>query len=148
MIIGNGAANTLTGAGGNDTLNGAAGNDHLRGGTGNDTLRGGDGADGFYFDTALDASLNVDTILDFNAAADTIHLDLAVFTGLSGAGTLASGAFRLGTAAADADDRILYDQASGTIYYDADGNCAGAAVQFAQVTAGTVLSEVDFFAYA
>ena len=145
-IVGNGAANTLTGAAGNDTLTGGGGNDHLRGGGGNDHLRGGDGADSFYFDTALGG--NKDAILDFSAADDSIHLDLSVFSDLSGAGALDAAAFRLGTVAADADDRILYDQATGNIYYDADGSGGGAAVQFAQVTAGTLLSEADFFAYA
>ncbi len=56
--------------------------------------------------------------------------------------------FRAGTAAAYADDRIIYDSATGKIYYDADGNGSGAAVQFAQVTAGTALSNNDFFVVA
>lgn len=38
----------------------------------------------------------------------------------------------------------IHDGASGNIYYDADGNGAGAAVLFAQVTAGTALSNADF----
>ncbi len=144
-MVGNGAANTLSGEAGNDKLTGADGNDSLHGGTGNDRLTGGAGADNFYFDTALDQSSNVDRILDFSVAEDTIYLGMAVFSAI-GPGELAIGAFHAGTVAADADDRILYDSATGNLYYDADGNGAGAAVQFAQVTAMTALTNADFFA--
>ncbi len=143
-IIGNGAANALHGEGRNDTLSAGAGNDQLHGGVGSDRLTGGTGADGFYFDTALHARNNVDTITDFSARDDTIYLDLSVFTAIGVEGALAEGSFHLGTAAADADDRIVYDGATGRLYYDADGNGAGAAVQFAQVTAGTALTNADF----
>jgi len=44
-IVGNGAANMLSGARGDDVLHGGAGNDILKGGAGNDTLDGGAGAD-------------------------------------------------------------------------------------------------------
>ena len=50
------------------------------------------------------------SIADFGAADDTIALDDAVFAGL-GAGALDANAFVIGTAAQDADDRIIYDQA-------------------------------------
>ncbi len=142
-IVGNGAANSLHGEGRNDRLSGGAGNDQLHGGVGSDRLTGGTGQDGFHFDTALNARNNVDTIVDFSVADDTIHLDQAIFTGLD-LGTLAEGAFVNGTAAADSDDRIIYDSATGRIFYDADGSGDGAAVLFAQVTAGTALTNADF----
>ncbi len=143
IITGNDSANSLHGEGRNDRLSGGAGNDQLHGGVGNDRLTGGAGADGFHFDTALNARNNVDTITDFTVADDTMHLDQSVFTTLD-LGTLAEGAFVHGTAAADGDDRIIYDSATGRIFYDADGSGDGAAVQFAQVTAGTALSSADF----
>jgi len=59
-----------------------------------------------------------------------------VFTTLS-VGALTDAAFCLGTAAAAADDRIIYDKASGSLYYDADGSGAGAATLIA--TVGTSL---------
>jgi hypothetical protein len=40
-------------------------------------------------------------------------------------------------------DRILYDKASGNIFYDADGGGGSAAVLFARVTAGTELTHLD-----
>ena len=125
-------------------LLGGAGNDALGGHTGNDLLSGGTGADLFRFDSALNAATNVDNILDFSVIDDTIVLDQTVFTALTTLGTLSAAAFRTGAAAADADDRIIYNSATGNIYYDADGNGAGAAVLFAHVTAGLALTNADF----
>lgn len=146
-ITGNGAANELRGERGLDTLSGGAGADHLYGGLANDRLTGGAGADNFYFDTALNARFNLDKILDFSTTDDCIYLDLSVFTEVAAEGALSAEAFQLGTAAVDADDRIIYDSATGKIYYDADGNGSGVAVPFAQVTAGTALTSADIFAY-
>ena len=134
---GNGLANALTG---NDAAN------RLYGGGGNDSLRGNGGADGFYFDSALNASTNVDRILDFSVADDTIFLDRTIFKGIAG-GVLASAAFANGAAASTAAHRIVYDKASGNIFYDADGSGATAAVLFAQVGAGATLTHLDFTAY-
>ena len=50
----------------------------------------------------------------------------------------------LGTAAADADDRIIYDAATGRLFYDADGNGAGTALHFATVTVGTAITAAEF----
>jgi Ca2+-binding RTX toxin-like protein len=98
------------------------------------------GADKFLFNTAL-GSGNVDTIDDFSG--DVFWLDNAVFGGLAD-GALAAGAFRAGSAAADADDRIVYNSATGNLFFDADGAGGVAAVQFAHITAGTVLSASNF----
>ena len=57
-------------------------------------------------------------------------LDDAVFSTLS-AGALSATAFTTGTAAGDADDRIIYDAGTGSLYYDSDGTGAAAAVLFA-----------------
>ncbi|MCB1933810.1 MAG: calcium-binding protein, partial [Candidatus Accumulibacter sp.] len=122
------------------------GNDTLNGGLGNDTLSGGAGSDTIRFDTLLNALSNRDTITDFNVVADTIELENAIFASLSSTGTLAAGSFRsgAGVVAADGDDFILYDTASGALSYDADGNGAGAAVPFASLGSGLALSNADF----
>ena len=138
VMIGNTAGNALS-AGGEA--------DHIYGRGGNDTLTGGTGMDTFYIDTALNAASNVDKITDFSVADDTIRLSRTVFTGITSDGALAGSAFVTGTSAGDGDDRILYDSATGKIFYDADGNGAGAAVLFAQVAAGTALTNLDFVAY-
>jgi Ca2+-binding RTX toxin-like protein len=93
------------------------------GGDGNDVLVGLGDADIFAFTTAPGAS-NVDTIADFQAGGDRITLDHGVFAALT-AGALDPNAFFAGTAAHDADDRIIYDSTTGNLFFDADGNGAG-----------------------
>jgi Ca2+-binding RTX toxin-like protein len=146
VLTGNAGANKLIGLAGNDTISGGDGDDKLFGGTGADSLRGGAGADGFYFDTPL-GSGNVDKTKDFSSADDTILLDRTVFTAFGSNGGIGASAFHTGTAAHDADDRIIYDSSTGRIFYDADGTGAGAAVLFAQVNAGTAVNFTDFNAY-
>jgi serralysin len=156
-IIGNSGANILTGGAGNDTLNGGAGNDRINGGGGNDTINGGLGADTltggkgsdiFFFNSALSklGLTSIDEIKDFSVADDTIQLENAVFTELSPfGGTLSAGAFFIGAAAHDRDDRIVYDSSTGSLMYDADGNGGGQAKAFAVLEAGLALTPDDFF---
>ena len=144
-IVGNAAANTLTGNDGNDVLRGAAGDDTLVGGNGNDALDGGAGLDKFLFNATLNASTNFDTLVNFSVADDTIVLDQTIFNKLTALGTLTDTAFFAGSAAHDADDRIIYNSANGNIYYDPDGDGAAAMVRFAHVTIGTALTHNDFF---
>jgi Ca2+-binding RTX toxin-like protein len=132
-LTGNELGQEVYGNNGANTLNGGAGGDYLA---------GFGGADSFAFTTAL-GSGNVDHLADFSAVDDTILLENAVFTGLAN-GALAPGAFVAGSAAADADDRIVYNSATGQIFFDADGNGAGAQVLFATVNAGTILTASDF----
>jgi Ca2+-binding RTX toxin-like protein len=139
---GNALANRLMGGEGNDTLSGLDGNDWLFGGEGNDTLVGGTGSDSFYFDVFGDA--NADTISDFDAATDTILLEADLFSDDGDLGALLEAAFGEGTAATTAEQRILYDQDSGTLYFDADGSGAIDPVVFARLTGGTVLDHNDF----
>lgn len=141
----NGVNDVVSGWAGNDILAGLAGNDTLNGGAGNDRLTGGAGRDNFDFNTALSATTNVDTIVDFNVAADTIRIDDSIFKAIGQtSGVLAAAKFYIGAAAHDADDRIIYDQASGALMYDADGNGAGAAIKFATLTTKLALTNADF----
>lgn len=101
----------------------------LAGEGGNDILNGGNGKDFFVFDTALGAG-NVDSIVGYVAANDTIRLDDAVFTQIvdNGAGFLASALFTRNAPgqATDAHDRIIYETDTGDLFYDA-GGAGGAA---------------------
>ncbi|MGD9978957.1 MAG: calcium-binding protein, partial [Hyphomonadaceae bacterium] len=112
---------------------------------GSDRLAGGAGADAFVFSTALGAG-NVDEITDFSVVDDTIQLDRSIFTAI-GSGALDPDAFHIGSAAADAEDRIVYNSATGALYYDADGSGAGAAVLFATLSTGLALTQADFFGF-
>ncbi|MCK9986878.1 MAG: serralysin [Azoarcus sp.] len=126
---GNAAANTLAGNAGNNVLTGGAGNDIFR------------------FDTALNANTNLDTITDFAAGVDDIQLENAVFTSLTTTGALNAGWFIGGadiTAAADANDYLIYNSTTGALYYDQDANGAGQAVQFATLSGTPSLSASDF----
>ncbi|MFC7499783.1 hypothetical protein ACFQRC_11195 [Enterovirga sp. GCM10030262] len=147
-ITGNEGANRLRGAGGNDVLSGLGGNDHLYGGAGRDTFDGGAGLDRIYFDIPIETASLADRINGFVPADDAIMLDRAIFSAISANGALAAAAYRMGTAALDSSDRIIFHSATGNIFYDADGNGAGAQVQFAKVTAGTTLTRGDFQAYS
>jgi Ca2+-binding RTX toxin-like protein len=126
-----------------DTFIGDGAANILAGGRGNDTLTGAGGADVFRFDTALDGVINVDAITDFNAVDDTIQLDDAVFAAL-GLGTLSASAFATGTSATTAAQRIIYNAATGNLFYDPDGSGAAAQTLFATVQNNTILSNADF----
>lgn len=146
-IDGNSFANRLSGGVGNDTLIGGAGADTLIGGTGNDSLTGGLNLDTFVFNSATGAA-NVDRITDFNAAAETMRLEDAIFTALS-IGPLAASAFakNLTGLATDGLDRIIYNSATGEIFYDADGLNGAAGTRFAIVAANLLLTEANFVVF-
>ncbi|PSJ57687.1 calcium-binding protein [Kumtagia ephedrae] len=128
-----------------DTLIGNSGNNIINGGLGSDKLTGGAGADSFRIATTLGAS-NVDTITDFSAADDVVQLENGVFLALATTGTLAATAFRANTTglAGDATDRIIYETDTGKLFYDADGNGAGAAIHFATLTGAPSITSADF----
>ena len=146
LLSGNAGANVITGFDGNDFLYGGAGIDTLAGGLGNDILTGGLGSDTFVFNATLGAT-NIDTITDFSVADDTINLEnsgAGLFTALTTTGTLDASAFWTGSAAHAASDRIVYDNLTGDIFYDADGTGATAQIKIATLSAGLALTNLDF----
>lgn len=148
-LQGNSAINKLNGFSGNDWLNGMGGADTLNGGAGNDTLQGGRyDNDVFVFDSALNATGNVDQIVDFETGYDKIRLDNDIFNALNATTGLTSGQFIAGDnqkTAQDANDFIIYNSTSGAVYYDADGNGgASQPVQFIGMGVGLALTANDF----
>lgn len=140
-----GGDDVVRGRGGNDWIKADGGDDILYGGTGKDTLSGGSGHDTFVFDTKA-GSKNVDTISDFSNKSDMIAIDHLVYRGIGSAGELEEDAFqvnRTGRAEDDAD-RVIYNEKTGDLFFDADGNGSGAAVKFAHITAGLKLTEANF----
>jgi Ca2+-binding RTX toxin-like protein len=134
----------LTGNGGNDVLKGGNGNDALASGLGNDLIAGGLNNDFFVFNTAPNTATNRDTIVDFNHIADAFRMENAVFTELGAPGLLNPAFFRAGAAALDANDFIVYNQATGILSYDSNGNLAGGSVQVALLTTRPAVAFNDF----
>ena len=145
-LIGGAGRDLLMGLGGNDSLNGGSGNDWLEGNPGNDTLTGSGGQDTFVF--ANSGAADADFLADFASNWDRIELDAnsVAFAEIGATGRFAANDVRFfaGTAAHDADDRIIYNAATGQIFYDADGNGAGAAQLIATLPAGRGVVAADF----
>ncbi|WP_066480530.1 MULTISPECIES: beta strand repeat-containing protein [unclassified Sphingomonas] len=130
----------LQGNAANNTIAGNFGRNVLSGGDGIDNLFGLSGADTFHF--AATGVGNADNVLDFSSAeGDRISLDQGVFA--FGGPTLTAAQFVIGVSATAASAQILYDQATGRLFYDADGTGAGAAVIFATLVPGTALTNND-----
>ncbi|WP_370438776.1 Ig-like domain-containing protein [Microvirga sp. TS319] len=146
-FVGGAGRDLLSGGAGKDVLKGGAENDTLVGGSGKDVLTGGTGRDSFVFNTALNKTLNVDTITDFSVKDDTIRLENAIFRKLTQTGTLKKDFFTVGSKAKDKNDHIIYDNKTGALSYDADGSGRVAAVKFAQLDKGLKMTNADFFVF-
>ncbi|MBF2002086.1 MAG: calcium-binding protein [Synechococcales cyanobacterium M58_A2018_015] len=139
ILTGEDGADQLLGEAGDDTLNGGDGNDTLTGGTGQDQLTGGDGQDRFLLTSRR--RQDADTIVDFDAKDDTIGISLLAFELDGQAGKpLDPSLFRLGTRAATATDRFIYNRNTGALLFDADGAGGSAQVQIAQLANQAQLS--------
>jgi hypothetical protein len=111
-LVGNDLANSLNGKAGNDTIEGGKGNDKLTGGTGKDTFIFNIKDYDFLGDFAPRAQ-NIDTITDFKKGEDKIELSAAF--ALKGFAVTKSLKLFHG------DESLIYDSATRTLYFDADG---------------------------
>lgn len=129
-LTGDSKSNKLIGNAGNDKLiGGSGGNDTLAGGTGQDTLTGGSSNDRFVFNTKLNGS-DFDDITDFSHGHDKIQLENAVMSKLgTNTGTLSDSTLFYhhagATNASNSHQHIVYDDTSGKLYYDSNGNSSG-----------------------
>ncbi|BEP62344.1 hypothetical protein GmRootV213_28980 [Variovorax sp. V213] len=142
-LTGSASSDQLRGGGGNDVINGLAGDDRIVGGAGADMLTGGTDNDTFVFDSAPNA---VDSVIDFDASGsaasgDLIELSRGTFTALTTASgsTLSAAEFASldGGGAGDmvgAGVHVIYDSATGNLYYDADGLSAANRTLVATLT--------------
>ena len=142
-LINNAADNVLTGLKGNDRLSAGLGNDVLIGGVGREVLTGGGGADDFVF--AELGSTNYNPLVVFNVFEDTIQLSGAVF-GLD-QGVIDAPEFALDSNATTAAQRIIYEQANGDLYFDANGSGIGARQLIALLVDRTLLTYADIFGF-
>lgn len=123
-----------------NTVTGNDGDNYIDGGLGHDILIGGLGRDKFVFGTGFAAdprtgvvnpaliNSSTDTIRDFVHGIDKIALSVSTFTAFAG---MKIGGGILGTNfvsangpvyAKDANDFLLYDRSTGTLWYDPSGN--------------------------
>jgi serralysin len=133
-LTGNELAQTIQGNAGANVINGGGGADKLSGFGGNDV---------FVFNSALGDG-NIDRITDFNSSQNKIHLDDAIFAGLS-SGALSSDAFFAGKAADDSSDHIIYNSSTGALSFDSDGIGGAAQTQFASLSPSLSLTAASFF---
>lgn len=83
-------------------------------------------------------------------ADDTISVSADAFNNFNFGGGLTAGAikseqFVIGSAAGDQSDRFIYNQNTGTLFFDADGTGATEQVQFASLSTGLGMTNADIF---
>ena len=144
-VQGGTGSDTIIGADGGQNLSGQGGGDRLHGAAGNDTLWGGGSGDHFVFRET--GTANADTLGDFASGTDKIVLDASVLGALGASGNFAAGDGRFWASstgmAHDADDRVLYNTGTRQLFYDADGNGAGASQLIATLQSGATLVATD-----
>lgn len=143
-IVGDSGNDIIIGGSGDDFIDGGAGNDTLTGGNGNDVLVGGSGGDSFVFNSP---SEGIDAISDFEAGGiDLIQVLAAGFdAGLIAGDFLKDSQFVVGISAVNADNRFIYSNSTGDLFFDPDGTGSAARQQIAVLSNTPVLSANDIF---
>ena len=167
-ITNTGQGTLLTGSAFGDLIIGGAGSDTIAGGMGNDTLTGGAGVDYFIFNTLPNYGshynnynyyynyYNVDSITDFVSGKDHLQFSKSIFTGLftvagNGNGNkLMASEFvssPIATHGITTSSHLIYNNLSGALYYDADGNGSDVAIKVAILGTAThpALAASDIF---
>ena len=152
LLIGRPGNDILLGGSGDDILEGGIGRDRLNGGPGNDELNGGASIDQFIFNTNQEfdsQDIGIDQINDFNSGQDIIVLDLSTFTALDsspGIGLSEDDFAIVSSDAATAEAEIVYNSASGALYYNTNGTADGfgTGAQFATLDGSPDLVANDF----
>jgi Ca2+-binding RTX toxin-like protein len=134
-----GSNDVVSGFAGNDVMRGNSGSDLLLGGKGDDTLIGGlngdllrgqGGSDKYQYNSVDECG---DQVGGF-AANDFFTFKAAAF-GFTKKGSLANKAFWSSNdgLAHDANDRFIFKKSDSTLWFDADGDAAGAPVLVADL---------------
>jgi Ca2+-binding RTX toxin-like protein len=134
-LFGDNRANVLVGGGGGDALGGNGGSD---------TLTGNAGADRFSFTGPISdsgANRNVDTVTDLRVGVDTLVID-SNFSALGD--TVEAAELRKGATATNGDQHLIYNPATGELFYDADGLNGVDQILFAILSRNLALSAGDF----
>lgn len=131
---------TIFASTGNDRMFGEAGDDLLYGGAGRDRCNGGSGRDTFVLSDAN----SFDIITDFAVGIDTLGLEGLEFEAL-GFGFVAKSEFRIGSQATTSKQHLIYNDNTGVLYYDEDGEGGSAQVKIAELDRHLDLRAKDFF---
>ena len=106
------------------------------------TVTGGAGADTFRFSSIFtDHDDGRDVITDFTKDLDRIQLESSHYSAVGE--KVDANEFAYGTVATTATQHLLYNQADGALYYDADGSGSGEAIQLATVLNNGVPANLD-----
>lgn len=136
-----GAHLNFIGSSGNDKFYGSKYGDYLTGGAGRDTLTGYGGNDEFEF-TEFGLA-NADHIKDFAPGRDKIVFDSSLVRGVTEA-NLKNTFHDITTQSKQADDRLLYNHNTGSLFYDKDGSGSKAPVLIATLDNHATLTFRDF----
>jgi len=151
-LTGTNGRDTISGSSGNDTINsgpdndilyGNLGNDTLMGGLGKDYLNGGAGNDAFVFNSPLDT---LDTIGDFSVEDDTILVSASGFGADLTLGAISSSQLAIDSVATTSSQRFIYNNSTGSLSFDVDGNGGTAQVQVATLGINLAMTNLDIVA--
>lgn len=152
-FVGNANKNTFIGTQKNDIFIGNGGDDTLTGGTGGDafvfgkvitqTAPGDKATVAQTYTDVISALTGLDTITDFVSGTDKIQLNRDLFSVFTSAGAIDATNLQQGAGAVAATEFLVFDQTSHTLFYDADGNGAGAQVAIVTLTGLNTLTAAD-----
>lgn len=63
--------------------------------------------------------------------------------GLTTGAAITAAMFKIGARAGDASDRFIYNQNTGALFFDSDGTGTTGQIQFATLSTGLALTNVD-----
>ncbi|GAB1393619.1 hypothetical protein MASR1M60_17830 [Rhodocyclaceae bacterium] len=130
----------LVGSAHADQLSGSRSKNVLMGGEGADILTGGNGRDIFRYEATTEGG---DMLTDFRSGQDKLAFSGEAFGGLS-SGKIDAGLFAIGSSAQTAEQRFVFNSATNSLYYDADGSGGETAVLIGTFTGVTSLLVKDF----
>lgn len=140
FLLGTNRRDVLLGLNGNDKIDGGRGNDIIIGGLGRDEVTGGPGRDKFQFNSFTEG---VDTITDFSSRQDQIIINSAGFSRNLTKGRLNPDQFSLGSRPSDLDDRFIYNENKGLLFFDANGINPKGSTLLARLPQNTDLTNQD-----
>jgi Ca2+-binding RTX toxin-like protein len=145
-LNGGGGDDILWGRDGVDRITAAGGADTIIGGAGADRIKGGGGQDVFRYDLPTEG---MDRIADFVSGSDRLEISAAGF----GGGLVAGAAVAAGQLAVRASNgatapagvgQFVFNTASSTLLWDADGAGGAAGTKIAVLTGVLALTTADF----